>query len=1042
MIKEKWHMKNIKACGVLFMAAVATFNIVQAAETSTSIKGSIQNLQGEVIANTNVKITHEPSGTIKEVTANDVGIYRAQGLRIGGPYTIVIKSDNHVKQEYKNIHLKLGDIFDLSAKLSDLTEMETITVTSSNNIYANHGANSSFSAQSINQSALVNRDIKDIVRANPLAVVDPSGNELSIAGSNPRYNALTIDGVGVSDTFGLNASGYPSQRTPISMNAISQIAIDYAPFNTRASNFTGGTINIVTKSGTNNFSGDVFYEWTPSNGKAKDDKLTQTTFDFDNEEVTFGAVFGGAVVKDELFYFVSFEEWSDKVIFNYDLTTLTGHKVTLDEANQVLTAFENVYGLNDSIGAVPPEDSDKKLLVKIDWNINENHRADFTFNNQQNTAARSYTNSATYLNFASNQYSQNAETTIFSGHLFSDWSDDFSSEINVSYKDHQAIAKTQSNWGQIRIKTPGGGEVIAGQERNRHANVKDNETTKFAFHGLYLQGDIEYKFGLEIEKVWNSDLYARNGAGTWYFDSINDFENKIPSFVQYGNAYTNNMKDLAAEIDSTEYAFYLEANSELFDGFDLNAGLRYETLSMDSTPNFNENYEAIYGYSNTENLDGLDILLPRLSFSWQLSEKLTARGGVGRFSGGMPLVWISNAYTNDGITNVSAPPSAVAETIGNPDNVVFDEVPLSLQNSLVQGNGSTSTVDSHFEIPSDWRYQLALDVVFDVPMLGDAGENFSWTTELIYVDRQDSAHWIDQTRVKVSEAVDGRTIWTDLAGREGFQDIQLSNSSNGGESTILTTGLNKTWDSGLSANVSYTHQNITEANAGKGTHAYSNYFSDIVVNRNEPLVGRALHEIEHRLVINVAYQQEFFPGYNTAFNLFFERRSGRPFSRILAGDSAYGGNSSYYSSYLPRLPSSADDIAFDFSLLSFEDTMAIANTAGVGQHAGNYIPKNSGTQPWLTTMDLAINQELPGLIAGHKGHLYIIIDNFANLLNSDWGKSYRMASSQQELFDFSINENGQYQLSEKIGSSNANNYNRFEVEQSAWSVKVGVKYSF
>jgi len=1035
-------MKNIKACGALFMAAVVTFNTVQAAETSTSIKGSIQNLQGEVIAHAKVKITHEPSGSIKEVTANSVGIYRAQGLRIGGPYTIVIGSDNHVHQEYKNIHLTLGDIFNISAQLTDLTEMETITVTSAKNSYANHGASSTFSAEAINQSTLVNRDIKDIVRANPLAVVSPSGNELSIAGSNPRYNALTIDGVGVSDTFGLNANGYPSQRTPISMNAISQIAIDYAPFNARASNFTGGTINIVTKSGTNDVFGDVFYEWTPTNGKAKDDKLTQTTFDFDNDEVTFGAVFGGAIVKDELFYFVSFEEWSDEVIFNYDLSSLTGHKVTLDEANQVLSAFENVYGLNDSIGTVPPEDSDKKLLMKIDWNINENHRADFTYNKQKNTAARSYTNSATNLNFASHQYSQNAETTIFSGHLFSDWTDDFSSELNVSYKDHQAIAKTQSNWGQIRIKTASGGEVFAGQERNRHANVKDNETTKLAFHGLYLQGNFEYKFGVEIEKVWNSDLYARNGAGTWYFDSINDFEDKMPSFVQYGNAYTNNMKDLAAEIDSTEYAFYLDVNSELFDGFELNAGLRYEKLSMDSSPNFNENYEAIYGYGNTENLHGLDILLPRFSFNWQLSEKLTARGGVGRFSGGMPLVWISNAYTNDGITNVSAPPSAVTETIENPDNVVFDEVPLSLQNSLVQGNGSTSTVDSNFEIPSDWRYQLAFDVMFNLPMLGDAGENIAWTTELIYVERKNSAHWIEQSRVKVSEAADGRTLWIDLVGREGLQDILLTNSANGGQSTILTTTLNKTWNSGLGVNVSYTHQNITEANGGTGTHAYSNYFSDIVVNRNEPLVGRALYEVEHRLVVNLTYQQEFFPGYNTAFNLFYERRSGRPFSQVLAGDAAYGGNSSYYSSYLPRLPSSANDAAFDFSLLSFEETMAIANSAGVAQYAGNYIPKNVGTQPWLATLDLAISQELPGLVSGHKGHLYLIIDNFANLLNSDWGKSYRMGSSQQELFDFNINENGQYQLSEKIGSANASNFNQFEVEQSAWSIKVGVKYSF
>ncbi|MEY8252602.1 MAG: TonB-dependent receptor, partial [Colwellia sp.] len=1029
------------AYGALCLAVAPTINIhtVQAAETSTVIKGSIKNLNGEAIPGAKIKIIHQPSGSIKTITANDVGVYRARALRVGGPYTIMLSSDNHIRQEYKNVHLKLDDILDLSAKLA---EMETITVTNSSNSYANYGANSTFSEQEINQSAIVNRDIKDIVRANPLAVVDPSGIELSIAGSNPRYNALTIDGVGVNDTYGLNANGYPSQRPPIAMNAISQIAIDYAPFNARASGFTGAAINVVTKSGTNEFSGDVFYEWTPSNGEAKDNKLTGTSFDFDNEEQTFGAAFGGAIAKDKLFYFVSYEQWSDEVVFNYDLTTLTGHKVTLDDAKQVLSAFDKVYGLNDSIGSVPPEDSDEKLLVKLDWNINDNHRIDFTYNKQKNIAANGYTNNNSSLKFGSFQYSQDAETTMLTGHLFSDWSDNFSSEINVSYKDHQDIANTNSNWGQIRIKTADGGEIFAGQERNRHANVKDNETTKLAAHGLYLQDFIEYKFGVEIENVWNSDLYARNGAGTWYFSSIDDFENKTPWLVQYGNAYTNNMQDLAAEIDATQYAFYLEANSEIFDGFDLSAGLRYETLSMDSAPNFNEKYANSYGESNTENLDGIDILLPRVSFNWQLSDDLTLRGGLGRFSGGMPLIWISNAYLNDGVTNVSAPQTAVDTTIADPDNVMFDQVPLSLQSSLVPGNGSVSTVASDFEIPSDWRYQLAADVLFDISILGDAGENFAWTTEFIYVDRQDAARWHEQSRVKIAEAVDGRTIWGDLAGREGFRDIQLTNSSDGGQSTIITTALNKTWHSGLSVNVSYTNQDITEANAGTGTHAYSNYYSDIVINRNEPLVGRAYYEIEHRLVVNLAYQHEFFAGYNTAFNLFFERRSGRPFSWVLAGDAAFGGNSSVYSAYLPYLPSGADDAAFDFSQLSYQDTMAIANAAGVGQHAGGYIPKYAGTQPWLTTMDLAISQELPGLLAGHKGQLYFIIDNFANLLKSDWGKSYRMSSSQQELFDVSINNSGQYVLSEKAGGANTKNYNQFDVEQSAWSIKVGVKYSF
>jgi hypothetical protein len=185
-------------------------------------------------------------------------------------------------------------------------------------------------------------------------------------------------------------------------------------------------------------------------------------------------------------------------------------------------------------------------------------------------------------------------------------------------------------------------------------------------------------------------------------------------------------------------------------------------------------------------------------------------------------------------------------------------------------------------------------------------------------------------------------------------------------------------------------------------------------------------------------------GYNTSVNLFWERRSGRPFSWTLGREarSDFGDQRSNTRVYLPYLPKSASDPAFDFSLLSYAQIMSIAQDAGVAQYAGDYIPKYSGTQPWLTTMDLAITQELPGLIKGHKGQLYFIIDNFANLLNDDWGKSYRISSRQQLLFDVDINENGQYVLAETRAGTNTQNFNQFRVEQSTWSLKVGVKYTF
>jgi hypothetical protein len=1034
-----------KLLAILFIAVLFA-NPVLAVDTSTSITGSVLSESGKVLTGATIEITHIPSGTSKTLKTNQVGEYRARGLRLGGPYTITVSSKNYKTKEFNDIFLRLDDNYTLSTNLAINPEVEGITVLGNAELYQRQGTYSIFSEEDIDQAALVNRDIKDLVRINPLAVVDPTGNELSIAGSNPKYNSFNLDGVAVSDTFGLNANGYPAQRPPVSLNAISQISIDYAPFNARASKFTGGTINVVTKSGSNNFSGDIFYESTPINGKAIDNRLNldsegqATKYDFSNDEVTYGATLGGAIIKDKLFYFASYEEWSDEIIFNYDLDTLAGHRVTINETQQVLDALSTVYKLNDSIGRVPPSDSDKKLLLKLDWNINNSHRADFTYNNQKNSAALNYTNSISRVNFASNQYSQDAETSIFTSHLFSDWSDSFSTEFSLAYKDHEQAANTASNWGEININTASG-NIVAGQDRNRHGNVKSNQTTNLAFHGLYLWDDLDFKFGVEIEDVKNSDLYARNAAGRWFFSSIADFENKMPRTVEYSNAYTNDMRDLKATIESTNYAFYLQASTEVFDDFMLSAGLRYELLSVDSAPNFNANYFATYGISNTENIDGINILLPRISFNWQFSEQLVLRGGLGRYTGGTPLVWFSNAYTNDGVTNTSATSAAVAATIADPTNIIFDSVPISLQNSLAAGNGSTNTIDSNFTMPSDWRYQLAADLRFDVPGLGN---NFLWSSELIYVQRHDAAFWIDQSRFKSAETVEGRTIWGNIYGTESRFDIQLSNSKDSGDSTILTTSLNKRWDSGLKLNVSYTNQNITEVNPGNASNADSSYFDEVIINRNTPLKGRAFYEIEHRFVLNLGYENEFIQGYNTSLNLFWERSSGRPFSWTLGRESRndFGDQRANTNVYLPYLPASASDSAFDFSNLSYQQIMTIAKEAGVDQYAGAYVPKYSGTQPWLTTMDLAITQELPGLMSNHKGQLYFIIDNVANLLNNNWGKAYGISSRQQVLFDVDINANGQYILSEARTGTNTLNYNQFRVEQSAWSLKVGVKYQF
>ena len=210
-----------------------------------------------------IKVIDTPSAGIKTTVTNKVGKYSIRGLRVGGPYTILILADDYVTKEFNNVHLQLDNRFTLSTTLILKSKIETIEVIGDAKQFAPRGSLSVFSEQNIEQSALVNRDIKDLVRRNPLAVVDSTSTKLNIAGNNPKYNSLTLDGEAVSDTFGLNANGYPAQRQPISANAISQISVEDAPFNVRASGFTSGTVDVVTKSGTNDFSGELFTNGYP-----------------------------------------------------------------------------------------------------------------------------------------------------------------------------------------------------------------------------------------------------------------------------------------------------------------------------------------------------------------------------------------------------------------------------------------------------------------------------------------------------------------------------------------------------------------------------------------------------------------------------------------------------------------------------------------------------------------------------------------------------------------------------------------------------------
>ena len=864
---------------------------------------------------------------------------------------------------------------------------------------------------------------------------------MSVAGTNPRFNSISVDGIGQNDDFGLNANGYPTTRSPISLDAIEQVTIDVTPFNAKDSGFQGAKINAVTKSGTNELSGSFFYE-TQNDGMAgkPNDNGNKQTLEFD--ETTFGGTLGGAIIEDELFFFASYEyydatspvEWGPS-----DANAVNGANANSADVAEVQRIAQEVYGLDAGDWNSAPKVDDEKILLKLDWNINDDHRAAFTYQFSKGNSTRNQSTSGRELRLSSHWYNRTEELNNYAFKVYSDWNDDLSTQFSMTYLDNPTTQASLSNFSDTVIKAESG-DIAIGADHSRHSNDLHKKTFITAFDADYLIGDHSITAGYQFKRLDIFNLFLQNTKGDYVFGSIEDFENKIAERIIYKNATSLNPDDAAAEFVRDEHSLYIQDEWAFSDELTLNFGIRYERLSSDDKPEFNGQMYDRTGYNNTENLDGLDIVLPRFGFNWDATDELVIRGGFGRFAGGQPTVWISNAYSNPGVgigdvflngafenTDISGPRQEDMNTVANSTEFT-----------------GTNFSDPNFEIPSDWRYQIAMDYRFDIPMLGN---DYFFSAEYLYKKAENTAFWKDVTLTGNEDgttADGGRIIYDDPTGRT--KDLMLTNADSDGRSKILSLVLSKNWDSGVSMTTSYTNQDITDSHASGSSTASSNYGFNPTINRNESLVGRSSYETEHRFVVNLGYEKEFFAGYKTSINMFFERRSGRPVTYFADGNREAGLSDPYgllspgttNDSFLPYIPTQDDPNVTFATEQDKIDFYSNINALGLDKYAGGYLPKGVITTPWVTTLDLSVRQEIPGFSQDHKAVVYFTVDNFLNMIDHSKGKVYGNDFGTSELVEFTVDpETRKYQYADPTTSTD-----KFYAADSTWRVKVGVSYKF
>ncbi|RMB04861.1 TonB-dependent receptor [Eilatimonas milleporae] len=1029
-----------------------------AQDTTSGVRVRVIDQSGTAVANVSVEITHVPTGRKRTITTNSSGLLFARGLPVGGPYIVRLADGTaYAAQTINDLFLQLGQTEAVDLIIASSPEqIEEVTVTASRvTQQLRLGSSETFTEGDIYEVAAISRDFRSALETDPKILLDNTidrGPGIQIAGSNFRFNSLTVDGVAQNDNFGLNSGGFPTKRSPISPDAIGQVDVNIAPYSVTFGQFLGGNINIVTKSGTNEFHGAAFGFYT-------DDSLTgdnsgdQPLNIGDFEETVYGASLGGPIVKDKLFFFASYERFDSERSFPIGIDEIPG--VTQQDINRVRQVTQDVYGFDPLGFDEPIEEDDEKWLVKLDWNINEDHRFAATYQRaESNILLDDFTNIVTNTAaLQSNRYDFNDRLQTFSFQLFSDWTDNFSTEIRLGLKD---VNSDQSSFfgdaPAFTVATEGGGTIRLGPDQFRHSNDLDNNTQFFRIKGDWYLGNHTLTFGYEQEAIDIQNLFVPWSRGEFSFNSIDDFENRNAGFAIYGNSLTGDPLDAAANFNFATHSFYIQDEWTPTPELTITAGIRFDILENNDLPELNQAFTERNGFTNQENLDGKNLFLPRLGFNWTPTDRLTFRGGIGLFGGGTPNVWLSNSYSNTGVLSSTqfgffAPEQLAAVQAVLADNPNADTARENLQQflSAPPPTADTNAIDPDFDLFSTWKYSLAADYTADLSFIG-LGDGWDISVEGIFSEVQDAIDYVETRRTQIDTAPDGRPIY-DLT--SGF-DLILTNTGQG-DSQVYTVTVDKDWETDVgrfALSLGYTHQNITEVNSGNRFTAFEGFDFDATIDRNNRELGTSRFEIPHRFTVNFTWEEELFGDNTTRLNLFWTGRSGRNFSYTFGSTTAFGGafltdfgnegvNPGGLLAYIPTGLNDPLINAAGSSGLEALDAF-IDGEDCLNEFRGQIAERASCRTPWVNRVNMRLSQEV-NLFNGHAVELILDIENLGNLIDSSWGRAESfLAPANVPLVNVGLTDDGSQYVYDFNGIAQPTINDR----ASAYRIQFGLRYRF
>jgi outer membrane receptor for ferrienterochelin and colicin len=1058
------------ALGVLALAAASA---VYAQETTSAVRGVVTN-DGAPLAGATVTILHTPSGTRSTTVTDASGAYDARGLRVGGPYDITVQSGSYEPKKLSGVYLSLAETARVDVEMAN-TAVEEVLITASGTRDNESGPKTVLNRDAIEGVVSVARDVRDLARRD-LLVSQNIRNDggISIAGSNPRTNRITIDGVSAQDPYGLETGGLPTARGPISLDAIEQFSVAAVPTDVENGSFTGGALNIVLRSGGNNFHGSAFYNYLNEGLVGKHIGTTRVSQMISQKN--FGGFLSGPIWRDKLFFALSYEKYQTQD------TTNTGpagagfansftNNVTQAAIDQVVGIYNNNYASDYAVGTILRTTPvvDKKYSAKIDWNINDNHRASLTYRRADSVFTSRTDLGSTTAALDSHWYDASYRDEGTTLEINSDWTKRLSTTLRATYRDwvKGQMPKSGQNFSDVTVcvapnadTSPtnstiqscatGFGTVRFGPDLNRHANRLDIQEAVFQGTATYSLNEHVFKLGYQGSKKEVFNVFVPNSRGTYYFDSIADFQAGRASSLTYSNSVTGNAEDAAADFKYWLHSIYAQDAIDVTDDIKVTAGFRYDWIKMEDTPGENPNFVARNKFTNTKTLDGLGIMMPRVSANWNVNDRIKLSAGLGLFSGGQPEVLFATPFYNNGYqiagSTIRRCVTAAANCTG-----ANGYLEASTSSGVTPGfnaavgsaalDGLNSFAKFGYEIPTLVRqFQegtlagtpginptnevIALSPAFRLPAEWKLYFNGSWEVwdgwrldaQYVATQAQNAVTFVDYRAqpliVNGQRAVtpDGRPRYDGLtlsATQRAQQGISSTNpgdnrdliavNTDKGEAFTAAIGLSKSFQSGVDFAVGYARQNIDESNAGLrfGTTAGSLYNSvPAGMDPARDAYGRGLEEIKNRYKLELGYRKKFFGDNETRVSLFGERTTGRPFGFTMQDAASgrspvFGVNRAAQLLYVPDLSAASATNSLQYGNVFFSDAANRDRFIAYVNQFGlkqGVLEKYSNRNKDLSRLDLQLSQELPTLIDGHKLKVQVDVRNVLNLIDRDWGK--------------------------------------------------------